>query len=115
MKLIKLLFLSIILGSSLFANDSIPLNTLREYTGRYILPENQYAQLVNVELKNDTLFVATEMGPIILSHVIDNQFEVPEFGVKVHFLKDELTLKVLGVRIIYTEGDLDLFGKKEAE
>ena len=114
-KLTLLTFFYFLLSTSLFANDNIPKKSLKDYAGRYILPENQYAERVVVEIKNDTLLVVTDMGPIQLIQVSDDIFEVTEFNVLVKFIRDATKRMVLGVRIIYKEGDVDIFGKKETD
>ncbi len=113
LKLTLLTFFFFILSTSLFANDSIPKKSLNDYAGRYVLPENQYAESVVVEIKNDTFLVVTDMGTIQLIHVSDDTFEVAEFNVQVKFIRDKTTRKVLGVRIIYEENNIDIYGKKE--
>ena len=52
---------------------------------------------------------------INIYQVSDDIFEVTEFNVLVKFIRDATKRKVLGVRIIYKEGDVDIFGKKETD
>ncbi len=115
MKRFLLIFAIIIIpfGGSLIANDSIPKKTFKEYAGHYTLPENQFAQSITIEVINDTLVVVSEIGSVPLTHLTDDRFEVLQYGVQVQFIKDELKQKVLGVRVTYTEGDIDITGKKE--
>ncbi len=116
MKRKSLLIISVLIFcGSLFANDSIPKKSFTDYVGRYKLPENQYAEYASVEMKNDTLYVVADMGSIQLIYIQDETFEIPDFNVQVKFVRDETKRKVLGVRIIYTDGDVDMFGKKETD
>lgn len=110
-----LLFLVIMISSSgvsLLASDSIPKKDFKEYAGSYIFPENQFAQKVSVEVKNDTLLVVAEIGSISLTFVGEDKFEVGDFGVMIIFVKDALKQKVVGVRVHYPEGDFEIIGKK---
>jgi hypothetical protein len=115
----KLLLFSLLMisssGVSLLANDSIPGKQLKDYAGSYIFPENQFAERVSIELKNDTLVVVAEIGSINLTFLGGEKYEAGDFGVYVVFIKNELTQKVTGVKVLYPLGDFEITGKKENE
>lgn len=115
MKRFLLIFVIIIIPfyGSLIANDSIPRKSLMEYAGRYTFPENHLAENITIELINDSLVVVSEIGSVNLTQIADDTFEVSQYSVKVQFIKNETKQKVIGVRVIYTEGDIDITGKKE--
>lgn len=110
-----ILFVMMILypGGSLQANDSIPQKSFQDYTGKYTFPDNDLAKQVKVVLNNDTLLVVSDMGSVRLNHLTGDRFEVTDYSVFVEFMIDETTKKVVGVKVLYPEGDLEIIGKKE--
>lgn len=83
--------------SSKSLNDTLAFN---EYCGTYSMQENPYIDEVTLRLKNGKLVSLTPEGEeVILENTAKDEFFVPEFSLKVVFIRDSDKIKGLKVKV----------------
>lgn len=106
-------FLSLLAITSftiLNAQQTLPTDSLQEYTGKYKFPEGSVVTEITVVLENGVLFASSSQGGSELKKIEKDIFEVIAYSGKATFKRDEKA-KLRGVMIEIE--DLILEGTKE--
>lgn len=108
---ILVLSMLVILGL-LKAQDN--LRDLNDYVGRYSFEyENNSMDDVKLEIANDsTLKVEANIGSATLIFKKEDEFKIFEYDGRVIFLRDSTAQKVIGVKVIVPNLDIETEGKK---
>jgi hypothetical protein len=86
----------------------------KEYAGRYVLPAESMIGEVEISIQNDSvLMISSPVGEIMLEHIEEDSFKVPQYGATAVFERDEKQA-VTACRISIPMADIkDLIAKKQ--
>lgn len=110
----KLLLFIFALGSSfiLFAQQTPPADSLKEYTGKYKFPEGSEVTEIKVAIENGVLWAYSDKGNSELKKIEKDLFEVVQYTGTANFKRDE-NGKINGVHV--EVGDMIMDGTKSEE
>ena len=110
----KLLLFFFALGSSfiLFAQQTPPADSLKEYTGKYKFPEGSEVTEIKVGIENGILWAYSDKGNSELKKIEKDLFEVVQYTGTATFKRDE-NGKINGVHV--EVGDMIMDGTKSEE
>jgi hypothetical protein len=110
----KVLLFFFALGSSLilFAQQTPPADSLKEYTGKYKFPEGSEVTEIKVAIENGILWAYSDQGNSELKKIEKDLFEVVQYSGTASFKRDE-NGKINGVHV--EVGDMIMDGTKSEE
>jgi Domain of unknown function (DUF3471) len=110
----KLLLFFFALGNSfiLFAQQTPPADSLKEYTGKYKFPEGSEVTEIKVVIENGVLWAYSDKGNSELKKIEKDLFEVVQYTGTANFKRDE-SGKINGVHV--EVGDMIMDGTKSEE
>lgn len=114
MRKIYFLVLAMIIASSQMTAQN---KDLKDYEGKYIFLDQSLTAFADITLANDTtLNISATVGSSDLQYVNDDEFSLPQYGGKIHFIRNEKDNTILGFKIsIPMAGVEDLEATKEKD